>query len=242
MSGHSKWSTIKHQKAVTDAKRGKLFSKLVKAITIAVKEGGGPDSETNAKLRLAVEQAKSANMPKTNIKKAIERASGKGGDTLLQSVSYEGFGPEKVAVVVECITDNRNRTGALIKSFFDKRGGGLGSPGSTSYLFEKRGLVLVKKSENYEEQILELIDFGIDDVEEGGDYLEVYVASNMLQEFKEKIMSKGFEVTSTNLCLKPKTLISVADPQKAKRVIDFLEKLDDFDDVQEVYTNVDIIE
>ncbi|MFC1711253.1 YebC/PmpR family DNA-binding transcriptional regulator [Patescibacteria group bacterium] len=241
MSGHSKWSTIKHQKAITDKKRGNIFSKVAKVITVAVKEGGGGDPDINAKLRLAIEQAKSVNMPKDNIKRAIERGLGKGEGSNLQTVIYEGYGPEKTAVIVEAVTDNKNRTGAEIKTVFDRGGGGLGAPGSALYLFSKKGLILVEKSNDLEEQMLSLIDLGAEDVEDGESSIEVYTNPSELDVVKNKITKAGFKLLQADIIYKPNTLISIQDPDKQNKLTSFLEKLEDLDDVQNVYCNLDFI-
>lgn len=241
MSGHSKWSTIKHKKGIADIKRGKLFSKVAKAITIATKEGQSDDPSSNARLRLAVEQAKAINMPKDSIKKAIDKGVGRGERVELQQVSYEGFGPEKVACVVDCITDNKNRTAQEIKAFFDRGGGSLAGPGSTTYLFEKKGLLLVTRAEDVEAQLLKLIDLGIDDVDEDGELVEVYTKLEQLDEMKKKVEEAGFSIKEASPVLKPVSLIAVKDKDKQDKVIRFLEKLEDHDDVQKVYCNVDII-
>ncbi len=241
MSGHSKWSTIKHQKAVTDQKRGKIFSKLGKAIAVAAKEGASGDPGTNAKLRLAMEQARAANMPKENVKRAIEKGLGTGGDSSLQVITYEGFGPEKTAVIVECITDNKNRTGAEIKSFFERAGGNLGVPGSAAYMFEKSGLILIEKEGNGEEQMLVLIDLGAKDVGLDENLIEVYTLPKQLEEIKKNILGKGFRVKETNLIFKPKTFVPLTGNKKEK-LLKFLEQLDNFEDVQKVYCNAEFIE
>lgn len=241
MSGHSKWSTIKHQKAAADQKRGKVFSRVAKAISIAVKEGKSGDSESNPRLRLAIEQAKTVNMPKENIKRAIEKGLGRGEGGDLQTVMYEGFGPQKVAIVVECITDNKNRTGAEIKSFFERGGGNLGAPGSASYLFEKKGLILIEKKRDVQEQILQLIDLGIEDIGEDETLIEVYTKAEQLEELKEKIEKAGFVIKEAGLALKPVNLIALEEPEKKQKVLKFLEELDDLEDVQKVYCNADFI-
>jgi len=242
MSGHSKWSTIKHQKATADQKRGKVFSKVAKLITVAVKEGGAADPAVNARLRLAIEQAKAVNMPKENIKRAIEKGLGKGGGgAALERVSYEGFGPEKVALVIECITDNKNRTGAEIKSFLERQGGGLGTPGSARYLFEKKGLILIQKNDESEKQILRLIDLGVDDVVEEENFIEVYTRADQLGEIKEKIKKTGFVIKEASLSLKPTTLIPLEKKEKKEKVIAFLAEIESHDDVQKVYCNADFI-
>jgi len=241
LSGHSKWSTIKHQKAAADQKRGKSFSKIAKAIAVAVKEGGGGDPSSNAKLRLAMEQAKAVNMPKDNVKRAIEKGLGQASGGNLETVVYEGFGPEKIAVVIECITDNKNRIGSEIKSFFERKGGGLGTPGSATYLFEKKGLIFLQKDQNVEEQMLKLMDLGIEDVEEG-DLIEVYTKPEALEVVKTKIKEAGFVIKEASLSLMAKTLIPIQDERKKKKVIVFLQELDDFDDVQKIYCNADFVD
>ena len=241
MSGHSKWSTIKHAKAAEDKKRGKVFSKLAKAITVAAREGGG-EVESNAKLRVAIDQAKSMNMPKANIDRAIQRGSGTGEGGGLETVTYEGFGPEKTAVVVECVTDNRNRTGAEIKSFFESHGGNLGAPGSANYMFEKKGTIIVKKKGDGEEQVLELIDLGVDDVSEEEELLEVYTKPQELEAIKKKVEEKGYEIKEASLGLKAKTMAPVKEEKQKERVLKFLTELDEMDDVQNVYCNADMVD
>jgi YebC/PmpR family DNA-binding regulatory protein len=242
LSGHSKWSTIKHQKAVADQRRGKLFSKISKAISVAAKEGRSADPEANPRLRLAMEQARAVNMPKENIKRAIERGIGKGKGSGLETITYEGFGPEKVAVVIECVTDNKNRTGAEIKSFFERKGGHLGAPGSANYLFKKKGLILVKKAAEAEKQMLQLIDLGIEDVEEEKELIEIYTRPEELEAVKKKIAELGFDIQEASLTLKPTTPLSLEDEEKKNKVLSFLKQLDDFDDVQKIYCNADFIE
>lgn len=236
MSGHSKWSTIKHKKAATDAAKGKLFSRLVKAISIAVKTGGGDNPESNAKLRVAIDAAKAANMPKGNIDRAINKASSEGEN--LEEVTYEGFGPGGFGVIVEVATDNRNRTGQEIKSIFDKRGGQLAGPGAVSYNFEPKGFLVVKKGDDLDHQMLTLIDLGVEDMEEIDEGIEVYVSPNELYEVKNKIEEKGFGVENAELIQKPKTLQKL-EGEKAAKAIDFLEMLDEHDDVQKVFANLD---
>jgi YebC/PmpR family DNA-binding regulatory protein len=239
MSGHSKWSTIKHQKAATDIKRGKAFSKVAKLISVAVKEGGSPDPEANAKLRLAIDQAKSVNMPKDNIKRAIERGLGKSNEAQLETIIYEGFGPANSVIIVECVTDNKNRTAADVKSFFDRGGGNIGAPGSAAYLFEKKGQIMVDKHQDTENQILKLMDLGIDDIEEEDSVIVVYTDPQSLEAVKDKIKNLGFGIKGSSLNLKPKTTIKLEDKTKQKKLLDFLSNLEDLEDVQKVYCNVD---
>ncbi len=237
MSGHSKWSTIKRKKQATDAARGKLFSKLSRAISIAVKTGGGPNPETNNKLRVVIETAKAANMPKTNIERALTK--GVGGEAL-EEVTYEGFGPAGVNIIVEAASDNKNRTAQEIKGIFDRGGGKLGGPGSVSYNFDPKGLLVVSKGKDVEKQMLTLIDLGAEDVEETEDGVEVYVNPSDLSSCKDKIENAKFEVTSAELVQKPKTLQLIADKEKAQKVLSFLEKVEEHDDVQKVFANLDI--
>lgn len=236
MSGHSKWSTIKRQKAANDQARGRLFSKLSRAISIAVKSGGNDDPEMNHKLRMAIDQAKASNMPKSNIERAIKRAGETGN---IEEVSYEGYGPENIAVVVEAATDNRNRTVQEIKNIFERVGGSLGGPGSVSYMFETKGHLAVKKV-NAEEQILNLIDLGVEDVEESEDAIEVYTPPADTHEIKKAIEELGYEVISAEVIQKPKTYQNLTEDTKIKKVFDFLDRLEDHDDVQKVFANVDI--
>lgn len=241
MSGHSKWSTIKHQKAAADQKRGKVFSKLGKAIAVAAREGNSGDPETNAKLRLAMEQARAANMPKDNVKRAIEKGLGTGDGGSLQAITYEGFGPEKTAIIIECITDNKNRTAAEIKSFFERSGGNLGAPGSAAYMFDQKGLILVEKQGDGEDQMLALMDLGVDDVTLDKNLIEVYTLPQKLDEVRKNILEKGYKVKEAGLTFKPQTLVPLAGGKKEK-LLKFLDQLDDFDDVQKIYCNADFVD
>ena len=241
MSGHSKWSTIKHQKATADQRRGKVFSKMAKAISVAVKDGQSGNPEKNSRLRLIIEQAKSVNMPKQNIQRAIERGLGRGEAAALETIFYEGFGPERIAVVVECVTDNKNRTGSEIKSFFERGGGNLGAPRSASYLFEKKGLILIEKGRDTQKQILKLIDLGIEDVEEDEFLIEVYTKAEELEKFKREIEKMGFIIKEASLALKAKTLIPIENKEKKEKILKFLEGLENLEDTQRVYCNTDFI-
>lgn len=241
MSGHSKWSTIKHQKAATDQRRGKVFSKLAKAISISVKEGGSGDLESNPKLKFIIEKAKAVNLPKENIQRAIDKGLGKGGAGILEVITYEGFGPGKVAFLVECVTDNKNRTSQEIKSLFEKEGGHLGQPGSTAYLFEKKGLILIKKSQDVESQLLSLIDLGVLDVEEAGDLVEVFVKPDQLEEMKQKLINQGTNIEEANLTYVASSPIILSEASVKDRVTNFLNIVDDLEDVQKVYCNAKMV-
>ncbi|MBI3384733.1 YebC/PmpR family DNA-binding transcriptional regulator [Candidatus Gottesmanbacteria bacterium] len=242
MSGHSKWSQIKRQKGLADAKRGQIFTKLGNALTIAVKEGGGiVDPESNFKLRLVIEIAKQANMPKENIQRALDRALGKGEEGELEEVFYEGFGPQNISVMVEAVTDNRLRTQAGVKNFFDKSGGRLGSFGSVSYLFQKSGLIIAaKEGKTPEEVFLLAADLGAKEVEEGEE-IEIYTKPGELHNIKKALEDKGIKVLSAELIMKPTTLIEITNREHADKIISFLAGLEDLDDVQKVYSNVDIL-
>ncbi|MFH0943167.1 MAG: YebC/PmpR family DNA-binding transcriptional regulator [Candidatus Beckwithbacteria bacterium] len=235
MSGHSKWSTIKHKKEATDHKRGQIFTKLVRAITVACRDGG-PDLDSNFKLRLAVEKARQVNMPKVNIDRAIEKGNGVGDQGFMEAV-YEGFGPAQTAIMVEVLTDNKNRTVNEIKKIFEKGGGSLGQPGSAAFLFDKKGLLAVAKKPQVDEQMLELIDLGADDVCERENAVEVLIAPNQLSEVKTKIEANGGSILEANLVYVPKTRMNLEEEAKLK-VENFVETLDDLDDVQAIYTNL----
>lgn len=235
MSGHSKWSTIKHKKEVTDHKRGQIFTKLVRAITVAARDGG-PDIDSNFKLRLAVEKARQVNMPKVNIDRAIEKGTGTGSMGFMEAV-YEGFGPGNMAVIVEVLTDNKNRAVSELKKIFEKNGGSLGQPGSVSFLFDKKGRVVVEKKAAVDEQMLKLIDVGVDDVAETEMGIAVFTPANRLGEIKSKVEAIGFSVKEAGLVYLAKNSLDL-DQEKRVKAESFLESLNDLDDVQEVYTNL----
>jgi YebC/PmpR family DNA-binding regulatory protein len=236
MSGHSKWSTIKRQKEVNDQAKGKVFTKLGQAISIAVKTGGGADPDANAKLRVAVDAARAANMPKDNIERAINKA--KGGD-VLDEVTYEGFGHGGVGIIIEAATDNRNRTSQEIKNILEKGGGNLGGPGSVLFGFEPKGLIVVKrqKSVSGDDQMLALIDSGAEDVEETDDAFEVYTCVEMLSTIREQLAAIGQTIESVELIKRPTTKIPVTDSHEAERLMHLLTTLEDHNDVQKVFTN-----
>jgi YebC/PmpR family DNA-binding regulatory protein len=241
MSGHSKWSTIKRQKGAKDQKRGQVFTKLSFAITTAVREGGGvTDPESNFRLRLAVEDAKNANMPKENIKRAIDRASGKQeGD--IEEVLYEGFGPGGFSVIVEALTDKKQRTIAEVKSAFEKNGGNLGVSGSVLYMFEKIGMIVVSKgSMTLDDIFLIAADNFADDVEEDGDDVIIYTKQENLAKARNGLHAGGLSVKEGRLFWKPKSTNSITDPEQAEKAIRFVEIIEELDDVDHVYVNFDI--
>jgi YebC/PmpR family DNA-binding regulatory protein len=243
MSGHSKWSTIKHKKGAADAKRGKLFSKLTRAIIVAAKEGG-PDPGGNLALQNAVEKARANSMPKDNIDRAIAKGAGTdGGAEQYETVVYEGYGPAGVAVIVEALTDNRNRTAGEVRHIFDKNDGNLGTSGSVTWLFERRGLVLVAADGADEDELtLAAAEGGADDVALDGSSYQVLSAAEELATVREAVAGAGFEVESAELTMLPKTTVAVEDENEAKKVLRLIDQLEENDDVQEVYANFDIPE
>jgi YebC/PmpR family DNA-binding regulatory protein len=243
VSGHSKWSSIKHKKGAADAKRGKLFSKLTRAIIVAAKEGG-PDPGGNLALQNAVEKARANSMPKDNIDRAIAKGAGTdGGAEQYETVVYEGYGPAGVAVIVEALTDNRNRTAGEVRHIFDKNDGNLGTSGSVTWLFERRGLVLVAADGADEDELtLAAAEGGADDVALDGSSYQVLSAAEELATVREAVAGAGFEVESAELTMLPKTTVAVEDENEAKKVLRLIDQLEENDDVQEVYANFDIPE
>ena len=241
MSGHSKWSSIKHKKGAADAKRGRLFSKLTRAIIVAAKEGGG-DPAANLALQNAIEKARSYSMPKENIERAVAKGAGEGGDSAaFEAIVYEGYGPEGVAVIVEALTDNKNRTASEVRHAFTKFGGSLGTAGAVAWQFERRGVVVVPAAGVDEEELfLAAADGGAEDVQADGDVFQVTSATENLSAVREAIEAAGFAIESAELSMVPKTTVVVEDESAAKSVMRLIEALEDDDDVQEVYANFDI--
>nr|MBI5455895.1 YebC/PmpR family DNA-binding transcriptional regulator [Candidatus Levybacteria bacterium] len=239
MSGHSKWSTIKRQKGLNDQKRGKTFTKLANAITIAVKQGGGTaDPSFNFRLRLAIDEARAANMPKDNIERAIKRASGKdAGD--IEEVIYEGFAPGGVSVMVEAATDNSLRTTSEVKSIFNKAGASFGQPGSVSYQFKHIGRIIVKKqNKSFDEIFAIAAEAGAEDIEEVVDEIFVYTPLHELAKVKDALSSGSVEVVEAGLIRAPIMTVDVPDEEKLMKLENFINSLEELDDVQKVYTNL----
>ena len=243
MSGHSKWSSIKHKKGAADAKRGKLFSKLARSIIVAAKEGGG-DPANNLALQNAIEKARSYSMPKDNIERAIAKGSGSGADAdAFEAIVYEGYGPEGVAVIVEALTDNRNRTASEVRHIFAKFGGNLGTTGAVAWQFERRGVVLVTSDGVDEDELfMAAADGGADDIEADGDVIQVTSTPEALQAVRGAIEAAGFPIESAELSMLPKNTVAVDDEGKARQLMRLIDALEDDDDVQEVYANFDIPE
>ena len=239
MSGHSKWATIKRAKGAADLKRGLTFTKISNAITVAVKQSGGiTDPNSNFKLRLAVDSARAANMPKDNIERAIQKAVGKdaGG---LQEVIYEGFAPEGISVIIEAATDNAMRTTSEIKSIFNKEGGNFGQPGSVAYQFEQKGRIIIDKNGKTIDELLEIaVESGAEDIEDVQDKAIITTSYIDLSSVRERLMKKGIVLEDVEAIRKPLTPIAISDPAKLEKVINFLDKIEGLDDVQKVYSNI----
>jgi YebC/PmpR family DNA-binding regulatory protein len=239
MSGHSKWASIKHKKAVVDARRGQQFTKLTRAITVAAREGGG-DPEGNAALALAIQKAREASMPKDNIERAIAKGTGEGGDgAAIETVLYEGYGPGGVALLIEALTDNRNRTSADIRHAFTKHGGSLGEPGSVSYLFDKRGVIVVDASRYDEDDLMPAIDAGAEDIARDDDVFEVITEPGDLQAAREALERAGVELESSDVVWRPSTRVPV-DESDAARLLKLIDALEESDDVGAVHANFDV--
>jgi YebC/PmpR family DNA-binding regulatory protein len=243
LSGHSKWSSIKHKKGAADAKRGQLFSKLSRAIIVAAKEGGG-DPANNLALQNAIEKARSYSMPKDNIDRAIAKGTGEGSDgAAYETVVYEGYGPEGVAVIVEALTDNRNRTAGEVRHVFAKNDGNLGGSGAVAWLFERRGVILVDADRFDEDDVtMAAAEGGAEDVERDGSSFRITSAPEDLTAVREAIEAAGIEVDSAELTMVPKTTVSLEDEGAAEKTLRLIDALEENDDVQEVYANFDIPE
>jgi YebC/PmpR family DNA-binding regulatory protein len=243
MSGHSKWSSIKHKKGAADAKRGKLFSKLSRAIIVAARQGGG-DPANNLALANAIEKARSYSMPKDNIDRAIAKGTGADADAAdFETIVYEGYGPNGVAVLVEALTDNRNRTASEVRHIFDKNDGNLGTSGVVSWLFERRGIVLVSADGTDEDDLtLAAAEGGADDVTRDESTFQIICAPEDLRGVREAVEAAAFTVESAELTMVPKTTVEVPDEAAAKKILRLMDQLEENDDVQDVYANFDIPE
>jgi len=240
MSGHSKWSTIKRQKGTADIKRGQRFTKLANAITIAVKQGGGiGDPQTNPRLRITIDAARALNMPKDNIDRAITRGQDKKGGGM-EELTYEGFTSGGVSVVVEAATDNPTRTTSEVKNLFNKAGASFGQPGSTSYQFRRVGQIVVSKDKSFDEIFSIAVDSGATDLEEVGEEVFIYTEPSSISQVKDALSQKGLTVTDVSFALKPTIKVSVADKATYDKILNFLASLEEMDDVQKVYSNLEV--
>jgi YebC/PmpR family DNA-binding regulatory protein len=240
MSGHSKWSTIKRKKGAIDAKRGKVFTRLIKEITVAARSGGG-DPEGNPRLRSAIATAKSENMPKDNITRAIKKGTGEIAGEVYDEIMYEGYGPGGVAVLVECLTDNRNRTVADVRHYFAKNNGNLGETGCVGWMFDKKGLFLVGKEGITEEEIMDMaLEAGAEDVVEEESEFQIFSAAEDFNDVRDALEEAGVVVLEANISMIPQNTVEVTDEKIGKALMKLMDSLEDHDDVQNVYANFDI--
>lgn len=239
MAGHSKWSKIKRQKGAADAKRGAVFTRLGNAISLAAKSGGG-NPDMNPGLALAIEKAKSENMPNANIERAIKRGTGELGGKQVEEVTYEGYGPAGIAVIVECATDNTNRTIAEVRTAFTKNGGNMAETGAVSYLFDRKGVIQAKKSGEDDDDQLAAIEAGAEDIFDEEDQWAIHTDAKQLMAVKKTLAAAGLVVTSASLAYVPKVTMPIADEAAQEKVMKFMDVLDELDDVVETYTNFDI--
>ena len=240
MAGHSKWANIKHRKAAVDAKRGKIYTKLAREITVAARKGGG-DPEFNPRLRTAIEKARKFNMPKENIERAIKRGTGEIEGASYEEVTYEGYGPGGVAVIVKCLTDNRNRAASEVRHAFSKHGGNLGTSGCVSWMFERKGVITVPGSVDEDELMMAAIDAGAEDIKKEDGSFTVYTEPSELETVKEALKKSGIDIEDAKVDMIPQNTVRV-EGETAVKVLKLLDALEDLDDVQEVYSNFDMPE
>jgi YebC/PmpR family DNA-binding regulatory protein len=241
MSGHSKWSTIKRKKGAEDAKRGKIFTRVAREITVAAREGGG-DPGTNPALRLAIDKARAANMPKDNIERAIKRGTGELEGGQLEEVIYEGYAPHGVALLVKCLTDNRNRTLSEVRRIFNRSGGNLAEAGAVAWMFDTKGYLTVARDNLDPDDIFMMaIDAGAEDIEVSDDFVEVYTLPSDLHAVREGLIGSGLTVEEAELSQVPKTMMTL-DEKETLQIMNMIEALEELDDVQQVYSNLDISE
>jgi YebC/PmpR family DNA-binding regulatory protein len=240
VSGHSKWSTIKRKKGALDAKRGQIFTRLIKEITVAARMGGG-DPDANPRLRAAIASAKAENMPKDNIDRAIKKGTGELEGAVYEEITYEGYGPGGVAVLVDCMTDNKNRTVADIRHYFSKSGGNLGESGCVAWMFDKKGTILVDKETIEEDELLDkALEAGAEDVVEEDNVFQVVTAPDDFESVREALEADGVKFIEATVSMVPQNTIDVSEEKTAKQILKLLESLEDHDDVQNVYANFDI--
>jgi YebC/PmpR family DNA-binding regulatory protein len=244
MSGHNKWSTIKHKKEKTDAQRGKIFTKIGREIVIAVREGGSTDPNTNGKLRDVIAKAKAVNMPNDNITRSIKKAAGEGEGASYKEITYEGYGAAGVAFIVECVTDNLNRTASEVRHLFDKNGGALGANGCVGWKFERKGVIEIDNNKGLDEDELMMLalDAGAADVEAGDGAAVIYTDPNDLSDVRDKLEAAGCTFLSAEREMVPATTVSVTDPELVARINKLIDALEDFDDVQNVFHDADLPE
>lgn len=239
MSGHSKWATIKHKKGAQDKARGKLFAKLIRQVEVAAREGGG-DVNSNATLRNMFAKARESSVPLDTIERAIKRGTGELEGVRYEAISYEGYAPGGIALIVECLTDNRNRTGADVRSLFSKNGGSMAEPGAVSWQFERKGIVAIDRGSDEDELTLAALEAGAEDVSDLGDHWQVVCAPSDLSSVKDSLDEAGFESSAADLVMLPNATIELSDENEARKLLKLIDALEDNDDVQNVYANFDI--
>jgi len=240
VSGHSKWSTIKRKKGAVDAKRGRIFTRLIKEITVAARMGGG-DPDGNPRLRAAIASAKTENMPKDNIERAIKKGTGELEGAVYEEITYEGYGPGGVAILVDCMTDNKNRTVADIRHFFSKNGGNLGESGCVSWMFDKKGTIVIDKEAIDEEELMDkALEAGAEDVVEEDNVFQVETSPDDFEAVREALEADGLEFIEASVAMVPQNTVDITDEKTARQILKLLESLEDHDDVQNVYANFDI--
>lgn len=240
MAGHSKWANIKHKKEKTDAQKGKLFTKLGREIAVAVKEGGS-NPETNPRLRDAIAKAKAANMPSENIMRTIKKAAGELETVNYEEVMYEGYGPHGVAIIVEALTDNRNRTASDVRHIFERHGGNLGAAGCVAWMFDRKGLLVIEKNGNIneEELMMQALEAGAEDISDEGEVFEIITAPSDFSEVREQLEKAGYSFVTAEIAMIPQNYVEL-DEEAANKVMNLIEKLEDHDDVQNVFTNLEM--
>ncbi|HPU22145.1 MAG TPA: YebC/PmpR family DNA-binding transcriptional regulator [Thermoclostridium caenicola] len=237
MAGHSKWANIKHKKSKTDAQKGKLFTKIGREIAIAVRNGG-PDPVSNSRLRDVIAKAKSCNMPNESIQRSIKKAAGEGDTTNYEAITYEGYGPSGVAVIVEALTDNRNRTAGDIRHLFDKFGGNMGATGCVSFMFEQKGQIIIERGDKDEDEVMMIaLDAGASDFQADEEYFEILTEPNDFTAVREKLEAAGFRFESAELTMIPQTYTKLTNPEDIEKMEKLLERLEDHDDVQNIWHN-----
>ncbi len=241
MSGHSKWASIKHKKAATDSKRGKLFTKLNKELTVGAREGGGGDPDANPRLRLAIQKAKDANMPKDNIEKAIKKGTGELPGVIYESMVYEGYGPSGVAVLVDVLTDNKNRAAAEVRSIFTKKNGNMAGAGSVAWQFKQKGMIIVAKEKSEEDKLMNIIlENGAEDMQTEDDIYEISTQPKGFEAVKKAIEGSGIEISLAEVTMVPDSTVKITEKGVAQQILGLINALEDNDDVQNVYANFDI--
>jgi len=242
MAGHSKWANIKHKKAKTDAQKGKIFTKIGREIAVAVKEGGS-DPSTNSRLRDAIAKAKAANMPSDNIERSIKKAAGELGNVNYEDITYEGYGPHGVAIIVQALTDNRNRTAGEMRYLFDRAGGSLGASGCVSWMFDRKGLIVIEKSDSIDEEelMMQALEAGAEDMSDEGDVYEIIMDPSYFTQVRDSLEQAGYSFASAEVMMIPQNYVSLNEEQ-TEQVLSLIDKLEDHDDVQNVYHNLEISE